>query len=89
MDEAEHVLLSKPTKYNIEDSNIALLGSDVSHHLLHKSLAPYPLTEARNLIAREARERACWRQGNRLGERRERTWHTDMENREVRSGQLA
>ncbi|KAJ3558006.1 hypothetical protein NM688_g1163 [Phlebia brevispora] len=29
MTDSQHVLLSSPTKYNIEDSNIALLGSDL------------------------------------------------------------
>ena len=38
MDNAEHVLLNKPTKYNIEDSNIALLGSDVGNSTVDSSL---------------------------------------------------
>ena len=31
MAEENHGLLTRPTKYNIEDSNIALLGSDVCY----------------------------------------------------------
>ena len=35
---ADNVLLTSLPKYNIEDSNIALLGSDASNSTLHPSL---------------------------------------------------
>ncbi|THG98496.1 hypothetical protein EW026_g3690 [Hermanssonia centrifuga] len=33
MADTDHILLNRPTRYNIEDSNIALLGSDLEKHV--------------------------------------------------------
>jgi hypothetical protein len=65
--------LTKPARYDIEDSNIALLGSDVS-----RCAGTFPSAHTRK-SARETGSGAQWRQGTRLGIRGPRARLADME----------
>jgi len=69
--------------YNVRDSNIALLGSDVS---FGSALLTFCLLIA--CTARKTRPRTRWRQRISLGESWCQTWFSDLEGREVRDRRL-
>ena len=54
--------LTKQLVYNIEDSNIALLGSDVSVPSIPDAI----IEPCRDFVARETRPRRSWGRRNRL-----------------------